>query len=171
LDVIFPEFPRISLFLFEQLIELLEDRLFYSEGEFVEIPEHIGILATVISQPLQLNPTIVRFMRRVKAVVNGLMNQMLLSEVDKLEEEMNYRENKKMHPTLQRMLSLAWQARTRKHELSSIYEESFTPDYYLHSKDQKLDSNVAKTAWLTVAAHQYTRFIEQFGDSDDLVAL
>lgn len=35
LDVIFPEFPRISLFLFEQLIELLEDRLFYSEGEFV----------------------------------------------------------------------------------------------------------------------------------------
>lgn len=60
-------------------------------------------------------------MSRVKSVLNGLMNQMLLSDVNALEEEINYRENKKMHPTLVKMLSLKWKSHSRKNALSSIY--------------------------------------------------
>lgn len=62
-----------------------------------------------------------KLLSTVKSVLNGLMNQMLLSDVNALEEEINYRENKKMHPTLVKMLSLKWKSHSRKNALSSIY--------------------------------------------------
>lgn len=59
---------------------------------------------------------------KIKAVLNGYINQMLLSDVNTLEEEINYRENKKVHPTLLRMLTLNWKPKTLKHSLSSFYD-------------------------------------------------
>ena len=58
----------------------------------------------------------------MKAVVNGLINQLVLGEVSSLEEEVNYREENRLHPTLLKMLRLKWKASSRKNALSSIYE-------------------------------------------------
>jgi len=59
---------------------------------------------------------------RVKAVLNGLMNQLLLADVNSLEEEKNYREANNLHPTLFKMLNMVWKAKTAKKAVSSIYE-------------------------------------------------
>ena len=99
------------------------------------------------------------------------MNQMLLADVNTLEEEMNYRENKKMHPTLIKMLSLKWKSKSLKNALSSIYEESFTPDYFYNLPNQKIDSCVSKMAWLAGVSLEYGYFLKRFGNKDDLSAM
>jgi hypothetical protein len=108
---------------------------------------------------------------RVKSLLNGLMNQMLLADVNNLEEEINYREKNKMHPTLVKMLSLKWRSHSRKNALSSTYEESFTPDYFYNYANQHLDSCVSKVAWLTAATAEYVLLIKAIGNQDDFDAL
>ncbi len=56
-----------------------------------------------------------------------------------------------MHPTLVKMLSLKWQSNSRKNALSSIYQESFMPDYFYNYANQNPDNCVSKFAWLTLA--------------------
>ena len=81
-------------------------------------------------------------------IQNGLINQLLLSEVNHLSEEINYRETKKLHPTLMKMLTQSWKYESVKAKISSIYAESFTHDFYYHSKDEKLNFSVGKMSWL-----------------------
>lgn len=49
IDRIFGVYPKTAIFLFEELIRILEDKLFYSDLEFVEIPEHISIVRGFIA--------------------------------------------------------------------------------------------------------------------------
>ena len=111
------------------------------------------------------------FNLKIKAVLNGFMNQMLLADVNTLEEEINYRENKKMHPTLIKMLSLKWKSNSLKNAVSSIYQESFTPDYFYNSPNHKLDTCVSKMAWLAAISLEYGYFIKKFGNKDDFSSI
>jgi hypothetical protein len=104
------------------LVGLLEDQIFYSDLDFVEIPEHISIVRGFVAATKGESRFIsIKLHQRLKQLLNGLMNQMLLAEVNTLEEEINYRENKMLHPTLVKMVSLKWHSHTRKNTLSSIY--------------------------------------------------
>jgi len=108
------------------MINFIESKLFYSDGQFVEIPEHINIVRTYLFKIEKKIDEIEegelrRFNVRIKAILNGFMNQMLLADVNTLEEEINYRENKKMHPTLIKMVSLKWKSKSLKNADSSIY--------------------------------------------------
>ena len=68
------------------MINLLEDRLFYEVGAlpFVPIPEHLDIFKTYAEAARKDGRRLARFSIRVKAVLNGLINQMILSEVNHL---------------------------------------------------------------------------------------
>lgn len=76
-----------------------------------------------------------------------------------------------MHPTLIKMVSLKWQSHSRKNALSSIYEESFTPDYFYNHANQHIDSCVSKVAWLTAATAEFVLFVKATGNQDDFDAL
>ena len=69
------------------MISLLEDRLFYEEGNlpFVPIPEHIEVFE-IYSRVVKGNSKMKGLTVRVKAVLNGLINQILLADVNNLEE-------------------------------------------------------------------------------------
>ena len=71
------------------MINLLEDRLFYEEGNlpFVPIPEHIAVFKNYYeaTKDRQERKRLEGLSTRVKAVLNGLINQMLLSDVNNLE--------------------------------------------------------------------------------------
>jgi uncharacterized protein with von Willebrand factor type A (vWA) domain len=108
---------------------------------------------------------------RVKAVLNGLINQMLLADVNTLEEEINYRETKNIHPTLYKMLTMKWKATSAKKAVSSIYEESFTPDYFYNFPNETIDTCISKLAWVAYAASEYSRLVNEIGDPLDKVAL
>jgi len=69
---------------------------------------------------------------RVIDIQNGLINNLLLSEVNHLVEEINYRENNKVHPTIIKMLTQAWKSDTPRSRILSIYAESFTNDFFYH---------------------------------------
>lgn len=72
-------YPKTGLFLFEELVGLLEDQIFYSDLPFVEIPEHISIIRGFVSAKKAGNYESTRLTDRVKQLLNGFMNQMLLS--------------------------------------------------------------------------------------------
>ena len=115
------------------MINILEDRLFYEKGKlpFVPIPEHIAVFKNYyqVVKNKEEKQRLSGFSIRVKAVLNGLINQLLLSDVNNLEEEKNYRESRNLHPTLYKMLNMQWKSTSAKQSVSSIYEESFTPDF------------------------------------------
>ena len=81
---LFPVYPSTALFLFEDLFGLIEDTIFYSDAEFVEIPEHIAVVQGFIAALKKSTTPQGKLVARVKSVVNGLMNQMLLSDVNAL---------------------------------------------------------------------------------------
>lgn len=137
----------------------------------MEIPEHIEVVQGFLAVLKKRGAVEGKLVSRVKSVLNGLMNQMLLSDVNALEEELNYRENKKMHPTLVKMLSLKWKSHSRKNALSSIYEESFTPDYFYNHAHQHTDTCISKVAWLTAAAAEFVLLVKTTGSRDDIDAL
>jgi hypothetical protein len=76
-----------------------------------------------------------------------------------------------LHPTLVKMVSLKWHSHSRKNTLSSIYEESFTPDYFYNHANQRIDSCVSKVAWLTAATAEFVVLIKSAGNQDDIDAL
>ena len=96
---------------------------------------------------------------------------MLLSDVNSLEEEINYRESENVHPTLYKMLTMKWKSNSAKRAVSSIYEESFTPDYFYNFPNETVDSCVSKIAWLAHAAATYTTLVDRIGDEADRNAL
>jgi hypothetical protein len=173
MDLLSAAYQRTALFLFEHLITLLEDRLFYEEGRlpFVPIPEHLGMFRIYAEAAKREGEWAVGLSLRVKAVLNGLMNQVLLSDVDSLEEEINYRETKNVHPTLYKMLNMKWKATSAKRAVSSIYDESFIPDYFYNHPHEKTDLCVSKIAWLTYATAEFNRLISDIGDELDAAAL
>lgn len=68
------------------MINLYEDRLFYEEDHlaFVTIPEHISLFNIYYKVAKNDRERLEGFSIRVKAVLNGLMNQMLLADVNNL---------------------------------------------------------------------------------------
>lgn len=92
IDRLFAVYPKTALFLFEQLVGLLEDQIFYSDLDFVEIPEHISMVRGFVAAARGEGEARgearggSRLHGRVKQLLNGLMNQMLLAEVNSLEE-------------------------------------------------------------------------------------
>lgn len=111
------------MFVFENMIGLFEDRLFYEGGKlpFVPVPEHLGIFASYYKVARKEGSRVSGFSMRVKAVLNGFINRLLLSEVNNLEEEKNYRETESLHPTLAKMVRLKWKSTSAKRAVSSIY--------------------------------------------------
>jgi len=59
--------------------------------QFLPIPEHIELFEFYSETAKREGKRLKLLSIRVKAVLNGLINQMLLSEVNHIEEEMNYR--------------------------------------------------------------------------------
>lgn len=76
-----------------------------------------------------------------------------------------------LHPTLVKMISLKWHSHSRKNTLSSIYEESFTPDYFYNHANQRIDTCVSKVAWLSAATAEFVFLVKAIGNRDDLDAL
>jgi hypothetical protein len=75
---------------------------------------------------------IIEKINHVINVQNGLINSLLLSEVNHLSEEINYRENNKVHPTIMKMLTQAWKSDLQRARMSYIYAESFTNEFFYH---------------------------------------
>ena len=173
IDLLSVEYQLLSLFLFEHMINLYEDRLFYEQDHlaFVTVPEHISLFniyyRVAKENPERLNGLSIR----VKAVLNGLINQLLLADVNNLEEEINYREANNLHPTLYKMLNLRWKATTAKKAVSSIYEESFMPDYFYNYPNEATSLCISKIAWLVYATAEFSRLVNEIGDQMDLDAL
>lgn len=69
------------------------------------------------------------------------------------------------------MLSLKWKSNSLKNAISSIYEESFTPDYFYNNANQKTDTCISKISWLAAAALEYVLFINKHGSEDDRDAI
>lgn len=69
------------------------------------------------------------------------------------------------------MLTLNWKSHSYKNAISSIYEESFTPDYYYNSAKYTMENAVSKISWLIYASVQYSLFVRQFGTKDDILSL
>ncbi len=69
------------------------------------------------------------------------------------------------------MLTMKWKATSAKRAVSSIYEESFTPDYFYNYPNQTIDTCVSKIAWLARAASEYVFLVKQIGDPLDQAAL
>ena len=96
--------------------------------------------------------------------MNGLINQLLLSDVNNLEEEKNYRESRNLHPTLYKMLNMQWKSTSAKQSVSSIYEESFTPDFFYNYPHEKTFLCMSKIGWLAYATTEFNRLINEIGD-------
>lgn len=120
---------------------MLEEKLFYEikAKEWIPIPEHIEVLVAYlhhVQNTKALTETQVRKkINKVIEIQNGLINSLLLSEVNHLSEEINYRENNKIHPTIMKMLTQAWKTDSPRARVSSIYAESFTGDFYYHQQN------------------------------------
>lgn len=65
------------------------------------------------------------------------------------------------------MLSLKWKATSLKQAISSVYEESFTPDYFYNNHNQTLDSCLSKAAWLFQATDEFINVLHKIGDAND----
>jgi len=59
---------------------------------------------------------------------------------------------------------MKWKATSPKHEISSVYEESFTPDYFYNYPNQTVDTCVSKLAWLFKATVEYHDLVKTIGD-------
>ena len=46
---------------------------------------------------------------------------------------------------------MKWKATSAKRAVSSIYEESFTPDYFYNLPNEAIDMCISKVAWVTYA--------------------
>lgn len=57
------------------------------------------------------------------------------------------------------MLNMRWRAKTAKKAVSSIYEESFTPDYFYNYPHEITSLCISKIAWLVYASAEFTRLI------------
>ena len=80
-------YRRTGLFLFEQMVELLEDHLFYRDSpQILPAPEYVELISIYLSvtEEERRAGRLVELDGRVKAVVNGLINARLLGEVNKL---------------------------------------------------------------------------------------
>lgn len=66
---------------------------------------------------------------------------------------------------------MKWKATSAKKAVSSIYEESFTPDYFYNFPNETIDTCVSKLAWIASAASEYSRLINEVGDPLDMSAL
>ena len=89
----------------------------------------------------------------------------MLNKISTLEEEVNYREGKKLHPYLVQMLTQKWNKKSSTHGLKSLYEESFTEDFKYHDYGFTLFSTPSKSAWIYKVIQEYAG-IELFKAKD-----
>ena len=76
-----------------------------------------------------------------------------------------------MHPTLYKMLNMQWKSTSAKQSVSSIYEESFTPDFFYNYPHEKTFLCMSKIGWLAYATTEFNRLINEIGDYFDIAAL
>lgn len=80
----------------------------------------------------------------------------MLNQLGTLHEQLNYRQAKKLHPLLLKMLSQKWSSKNSKSSLKSIYEQSFTEDYKYHDYGEALEQSICKMSWIFKVIDTFT---------------
>lgn len=117
------------------------------ENDVLPLPEHIELFSRFGS---------VLELQSEAELLNSLFVIPMLNQLGALHEELNYRQAKKIHPLLVKMLQQKWSASSLKQSLKSIYEESFTEDFKYHSYGERLEQSIAKNAWIFKVIDAYT---------------
>ena len=66
---------------------------------------------------------------------------------------------------------MRWRATTAKKAVSSIYEESFMPDYFYNYPNEISSLCISKIAWLASATVEFSRLVNEIGDEMDIASL
>ena len=59
---------------------------------------------------------------------------------------------------------MRWRATTAKKAVSSIYEESFMPDYFYNYPNEISSLCISKIAWLVSATVEFSKLVNEIGD-------